>query len=642
METITTKNEKLINFYNKYINHLQKTVLDLDDNIFNKFINLLKKHNIYIVGRSIIYYCLDLDYYNDTLDLFINIDNLNNFLNELYYEFIYEECNFSSKYGNYDDNIIEIVYTFINNKNKRIRINLYVYKLYLTEHFLEVTAKNFSIFKILLDIKKDSFYGRDEATKIFKKEGGNIIYIKTNINYINNEEEEILLSKGIGTTYIEEPEYKFKDYESRLVKELISNLNIYDKTDVKKINIIQYRDILYKIIGDGPLLFETTATDKFITGENANKKFKILIVIKFILDMYDNYSLLDNPMKQLKSFVKTGYETIYTYERFKQTYYNIFSKSMFNKLNNYIDTVIKEKILSKYNINMDINNNKIKFNITDSDKRELNINTENYIKQVLLFYYKNRIYKHKYDYNFINIILDKFNLFNIVNNLIEFETTFDEKVVRFSKAMIGFFYKSKKVSKKLDPIEYKKTITHDSKKNYTDLILGDEITDIKTFLAEDKENIIIIDNSKINATCISKKDLDQLVSNYADNWFFDCSKYKHKEHLLTPYIKLPLISYTCYVPYNDLYSLFESKKRVFYINTTDLKIEKTASYKNTIQLDDDNDDIEPNWTGANHCQEGSTIEISRIITIKEEVKVKKEEKSKISLNKSYSISLTSN
>ena len=134
METITTKNEKLINFYNKYINHLQKTVLDLDDNIFNKFINLLKKHNIYIVGRSLIYYYLDLDYYNDTLDLFINIDNLNNFLNELYYEFIYEECNFTSKYGNYDDNIIEIVYTFINNKNKRIRINLYVYKLYLTDY----------------------------------------------------------------------------------------------------------------------------------------------------------------------------------------------------------------------------------------------------------------------------------------------------------------------------------------------------------------------------------------------------------------------------------------------------------------------------------------------------------------------------
>jgi len=480
----------------------------------------------------------------------------------------------------------------------------------------------------------------DEAIKIFIKKEGNINYIKTNIDYINNEEEDILLSKGIVTTYIKEPEYKFKDYESILVKELISNLNIYNPADRKKININKYRDISYKIDGNGPLFDNNRNKNLFIIGENLNKKFKILIVIKFILDMYDNYSLLHNPMKQLKSFVKTGYENIYTYEGFKETYNNFFSKSMFNKLNNYIDTVIKEKILSKYNINMDINNNKIKFNITDSDKRELTINTENYIKQVLLFYYKNRIYKHKYDYNFINIILDKFNLFNIVNNLIELETTFDEKLVRFSKAMIGLFYKSKKVSKKLDPIEYKKTITHDSKKNYTDLIFGNEITDVKTFLDEDKENIIIIDNSRINATCISKKDLDLLVSNYADNWFFDCSKYNNKEHLLTPYIKLPLISYTCYVPYNDLYSLFESKKRVFYINTTDLKIEKTASYKNTIQLDDDN--IERNWIGANHCQEGSSIEISRIITIKEEVKVKKEEKSKISLNKSYSLSLTSN
>ena len=650
METITSNKQEPIGFKKTYIYHLQKKVLNLDDIYFDKFMNLLKKFNIYIVGRSIIYYKLDLHYYNDTLDLFIDIDNLNKFLNNLYYEFILEECNFSSKYGNYDDNIIELVFKFINNYDKEITINLYVYKLHLTETFHEVTIKKFSIFKTWFDINNYKIFMLDEAKKILNEEEGNIIYSKNNIDYIKNEndylnsqyEEDILLSKKIGTTYIEEPEYKFKDYESILVKELISNLNIYDiNTDKEKINIIYYKDIKYKIRGNGPL-FETTDESLYIKGENANIKFKILIVIKFILDMYYNNSYLDNPIKQLKSYVKTGYDNIYTYEGFKRTYNNIFSKSILNKLNNYIDKVIKEKILSKYNINMDISNNKIKFNITDSDKSELNINTENYIKQVLLFYYKNRIYKHKYDYNFINIILDKFNLFNIVNNLIEKETIFDEKLVRFSKAMIGFFYKSKKVSKKLDPIEYKKTITHDSKKNYIDLILGDEITDIKTFLAEDKENIIIIDNSKINATCISKKDLDQLVSNYADNWFFDCSKYDNNEHLLTPYIKLPLISYTCYVPYNDLYSLFESKKRVFYINTTDLKIAKTASYKNTIQLDDDDDDIEPNWTGANHCQEGSSIEISRITTIKEEVKVKKVAKSKISLNKSYSLSLISN
>ena len=641
METITTIKQKPIGFTTNYKTHLQKTVLDLDDIYFDKFMNLLKKHNIYIVGRSIIYYKLDLDYYNDSVDLIIDIDNLNNFLNELYYEFILEECNFSSKYGDYDDNIIEIVFTFINNKNKRIRINLYVYKLILNEYFHDFTIKKFSIFKTWFDINKNKIFMLDEAKKILNEEDGNIYYIKTNINYINDEEEKILLSKSIETKYIEESVYNYKDYESRLVKELISNLNIYDiDTGKEIINNIKYKDILYKIIiGDGPL-FETTDKNLFIKGENANKKFKLLIVIKFIIDMYNKYSLLNNPIKQLKSYVKTGYDNMYIYEGFKQTYNNIFSKSILNKLNNYIDKVIKEKILSKYNINMDINNNKIKFNITDSDKSKLNINTENYIKQVLLFYYKNRIYKHKHDYNFINIVLDKFNLFNIVNNLTEIETTFNKKIVRFSKAMIGLFYKSKKVSKKLDPLEYKKTITHDSKKNYTDLILGDEITDVKTFLDEDKENIIIIDSSKINATCISKKDLDQLVSNYGDNWFFDCSKYENNEHLLTPYIKLSLISYTCYIPYNDVYSLFESKKRVFFINTTDLIIEKTASYKNTIQLD--NIRVVGDWIGANHCQEGSSIEISRITTIKEEVKVKKVAKSKISLNKSYSLSLISN
>ena len=641
METITTIKQKPIGFTTNYKTHLQKTVLDLDDIYFDKFMNLLKKHNIYIVGRSIIYYKLDLDYYNDSVDLIIDIDNLNNFLNELYYEFILEECNFSSKYGDYDDNIIEIVFTFINNKNKRIRINLYVYKLILNEYFHDFTIKKFSIFKTWFDINKNKIFMLDEAKKILNEEDGNIYYIKTNINYINDEEEKILLSKSIETKYIEESVYNYKDYESRLVKELISNLNIYDiDTGKEIINNIKYKDILYKIIiGDGPL-FETTDKNLFIKGENANKKFKLLIVIKFIIDMYNKYSLLNNPIKQLKSYVKTGYDNMYIYEGFKQTYNNIFSKSILNKLNNYIDKVIKEKILSKYNINMDINNNKIKFNITDSDKSKLNINTENYIKQVLLFYYKNRIYKHKHDYNFINIVLDKFNLFNIVNNLTEIETTFNKKIVRFSKAMIGLFYKSKKVSKKLDPLEYKKTITHDSKKNYTDLILGDEITDVKTFLDEDKENIIIIDSSKINATCISKKDLDQLVSNYGDNWFFDCSKYENNEHLLTPYIKLSLISYTCYIPYNDVYSLFESKKRVFFINTTDLIIEKTASYKNTIQLD--NIRVVGDWIGANHCQEGSSIEISRITTIKEEVKVKKVAKSKISLNKSYSVSLESN
>ena len=118
------------NFKNSYKEHLQNNVLQFDDETFTKFMELLRYNNVIIVGRSIMYFKLGLSEYNNTLDLFIDIDYLSYFLNGLYVEFVPIKCNFTSQYGTYDDNIMEIVFEFTNSSQKKLTINLYCYILY--------------------------------------------------------------------------------------------------------------------------------------------------------------------------------------------------------------------------------------------------------------------------------------------------------------------------------------------------------------------------------------------------------------------------------------------------------------------------------------------------------------------------------
>ena len=647
------------NFKNSYKEHLQNNVLQFDDETFTKFMELLRYNNVIIVGRSIMYFKLGLSEYNNTLDLFIDIHYLSYFLNGLYVEFVPIKCNFTSQYGTYDDNIMEIVFEFTNSLQKKLTINLYCYSLKeslirdatiniafnmtrVDRDFFDIISKKLSIFEICYVIRSDLIISINTASKIITDDYPIINrQPKYTLNHINAKEYDLLLGKNIATQYFEETQVK-QNYESRIVQELIlhlADIHKFDITESKdKVNKSKYSYIRTRI-NKVSSLYESTNREDFLTGINIENKININFILNFLSELYSNFFILDNPKMQAESIIKKKDINIYTFEGFKKSYIKIFSPSMAKKMNNYIDEVIKEYILKKYEIKINISKNKIKFEYTPIERSiELTQNEKDYIDQILLFYYKNRIYKYKHDYNFNNLIVEKFNLFDIINKLKETEYTFSSTLIKVSRFIISPMCKNKPV-RSIDETQHEKILEGISGINCRDLIFADDIKNIKEYLEADKDNIIFIDDSGKNATGISKSDLDQLVSNYADNWFFDCSKYNNNEHLLTPYIKLPFLPNTYYVKYNDLYSLFDSKQRIFYIFTRkDEKgiIYKTASYKNSPQLRERSMRVAPNYVSSNHCQpEGaSSITISEIKTIK----TKAIEHTKISLNKSYVIS----
>lgn len=619
-------------FKTGYIEHLQNIVLQFDDATFNKFMRFLRLFNVKIVGRSIMYFHLELSEYNNKLDLFIASNNLTGFLQQLYIEFVPIKFNFSSQYGTYDDNIIEIVFELTNNSGKKLTINLYIYKeiINIKDDIFTRIENRLSIFEICYFVKDDVIYSKYTASKIYDNQ-----YPITNnqpryiLNHIDPNEDKLLLKKNIQTQYFDEKQ-EYKEYESRIVKELISHL-----ADIHKFEYTYIKNI----INGAQQLFDSTNRHDFITEINRNYKLYIYLILDFLIELNNNFSVTDDPLMNVKSIIKNSDINIYTYEEFKKNYIRFFSPSIAKKMNNYIDEVIKEYILKKYEIKINISKNKIKFEYTPIERSiELTENEKDYIGQILLFYYKNRIYKYKHDYKFNNLIVDKFELLDIVNTLTENAQTFNLTLIKVCKYFLSPIC-SKKPIRKIDKTQHKKILEGKSDINCTDLMYADDIDNIKEYLEKDKDNIVFIDDSRKNATGISKNDLDQLVSNYADNWFFDCSKYLNGEHLLYPFIKLPFLPITYFVAYNDLYSLFDSKQRIFYIVRTGITIAKTASYKNSPQLQDPSMRVAPQWVSANHCQDNSSIQISQIKIIKTQAQAKNH--TRISLNKSYSISSTS-
>jgi hypothetical protein len=132
--------------------------------------------------------------------------------------------------------------------------------------------------------------------------------------------------------------------------------------------------------------------------------------------------------------------------------------------------------------------------------------------------------------------------------------------------------------------------------------------------------------------------LDELIINYKDNWFYDCSKFT-SDYFSNPYIKVCTATATHYIPYQYVYSLLKSKNRLFYINPTDIIIEKTASYKNTPigQLNGFE-----NGVSSNNCQDNANIKLSTISTLfmkSIETRRTDDKINKISLNQTYPISL---
>ena len=606
-------------FYNNYRNHLQYKVLNLEDKVFNKFIKLLQEFNVYIVGHSLLYHKLGLDEYNDKLDLFINISNLKSFLDKIYMEFIPISLKFTSKYSTLHEDIIEVIYNFTSNR-KHTQIHLHIYNNLAIDSFI---YNNLSIFGIWLNQSENNVNINDITEKLFTaKEGKEYTYPKLSNLNLSQDEEIFLENKGLFPQYTK-PNAEYKDYDTMIIKELISNLSIYLFISTKEEENLDIRGVNRNNLLTS-YYYNNNNYETYNTGVNASNKYKILSTLDFILFMYENKS----------RFISNFYIYDLFYKAFIE-FAAIFDISI--KIKTYIDKVIREQIFNNYQIEIKIDDeNNIKFDITDVYKRDLlNSNDDAYIRQVLLFYYKKQIYKLKSNYKFLDLITHKHKLLDV-----NFNINTDIPYKKERSVLDNIYTKKQPSNIDKDKIDtYDKILQVNDEFTYSDIIYGDEINvkDIISYINKD-DNIILIEHGAKTITCISKSSLDELISNYKDNWFYDCSKFQ-SYYLLNPYIKVCTANFTHYIQYQYVYSLFKSKNRVFYINPTDIIIEKTATYKNTPigQING----LE-NGVSSNHCQDDTKIKLSTISTLfmkSIETRRTDDKIKKISLNKNYPISL---
>jgi hypothetical protein len=609
-------------FYNSYRNHLKSNVLNLQDSPFNIFIELLTECNVYIVGHSLLYHKLGLDEYNDKLDLFIDIKNLKSFLDKIYMEFIPISLKFTSKYSTLHEDIIEVIYNFTSN-GKHTQIYLHIYNNLAIDSFIN---NNLSIFGIWWNQFETNVNINDITEQLFTKES----FEYPKLSNLNLSEKEVILleSKRLYAQY-PKPNEAYTEYETMIIKELISNLSIYLFISTKEEEKLDLRGVNQNnLLTSYNQHIQNQNLTHYNTGVNASNKYKILSTLDFILFMYTNKSGFSSNFYKYDLFYKAFIE-----------FATIFDISI--KIKNYIDIVIREQILNKYQIEIKIDDkNNIKFDITDVCKIDLlkSDDDDAYIRQVLLFYYKKQIYKLKSNYKFLDLITHKHKLLDINFNI---NTDIPYKK---EKSFLVNIYTQKQPSNidkdKIDKIDtYDKILKDNNEFTYSDIINSEEINvkDIINYINKD-DNIILIEPKIKTLTCISKSSLDELIINYKDNWFYDCSKFK-SDYFSNPYIKVCTATATHYIPYQYVYSLLKSKNRVFYINPTDIIIEKTASYKNTPigQLNGFE-----NGVSSNNCQDNANIKLSTISTLfmkSIETRRTDDKINKISLNQTYPISL---
>lgn len=604
------------NFINKLKKDLQEKFFKYDDIGMNILYDFFKKYDVYLVGKYITNLYLDYDN-NNGIDIFISNKNIEDFLLNFFSDFSIIEQQFITKYSTIYDNILQLYYIFKNGNNDNKFINVYIYQEEDGE-IVDILKKysNISLFKVWWNFDKNiKLFDKDKKHKINDK-----YYDDFNNNGVTKKEYDFYISKGIEIekpNKLEKPELNYKDIEKEIIKTALIELTFYNFVNEDKFKIMQERTISSVI----------------------NKKiYELLYICIFNSDFIKPPNLYDN----IDEFYRYALNTIligklkeFTYKEFIKAINEIYNPKIDNyKIKKYLDMIIRQKFLNKYNIKINTNNRKIKFEINDTSKSLMTKEEENHIKQVLLFYYKNRIFNFKENYKFLNNVVNTFKLLDLNCNLIidEKNKIFNKLLVSISKSIMSIFMKRKKSNDKL----YHKILKHNNELNYDDLILNENIENVKDFLNEDDDNILLCDSSRKNITCISKNSLDELIYDYNDNWFYDCSKFKNEEYLLQPYIKITTTTETYYIPYQYVYSLFKSNNKLFYINKTDEIIKKTSSYKNTPRGQQEGIS---RYVGANHCQDGSNIQISIISTIKEQKE--KIIKTNISLNKTISISSSS-
>lgn len=138
-------------------------------------------------------------------------------------------------------------------------------------------------------------------------------------------------------------------------------------------------------------------------------------------------------------------------------------------------------------------------------------------------------------------------------------------------------------------------------------------------ISTDKSNISIIDmidNKKQTVTNINMEYLEFIINNLNDHWFYECESDKMNSiKINVPYIKIPSASGNIFINYEEVIDMYLKAVKGYqtFIVKKDKTIAYSASHKN-VHTHENNAD----YVGANHCQDGSTLQVYYIFYNKDQ------------------------
>jgi hypothetical protein len=327
--------------------------------------------------------------------------------------------------------------------------------------------------------------------------------------------------------------------------------------------------------------------------------------IEFDIPKQKNFSIISNKKNVTNSTEWVIKKILYIFSN-DNSFYKIYSRYI-NKSSNpnsllypYTSLISRQNKDIKYLIFLNsLNNfNNYELLLENLNKYFLIKNPQKFVNKILKKFYieiSNTKYKEYKEY--IEELTDLKDTYEILSSFSkEYEaidimqtyiTTYDEEII-IDKVNIS---------------EYEKLKVKNNNKCY-DIILLDNI-ELEDYLKND-EFLFVLDNKFF---CYTKSYLNELAKNYLDNWFCECTgpfdagtnnKKVSVFDLDNIYIKIPL-DINIFILYKYVLFILNNTYNIYFLNFNK-KITHSISFKNT-------NSSTANWVGANHCQEGSVINI---------------------------------
>ena len=132
---------------------------------------------------------------------------------------------------------------------------------------------------------------------------------------------------------------------------------------------------------------------------------------------------------------------------------------------------------------------------------------------------------------------------------------------------------------------------------------------IGEYLSADSDNIVIfykqVEDANFLATCLTFTGLKKYLKD-PKHAFYSClpgKDFRTYHDSLPEYIKIPSQSHTLFVHYNDIKQKYIQRQNMIFLEYSE-RVDTTISYDASITM---------NFVSSNHCQQGSVIDVYRII-----------------------------